>query len=393
MSTLPPSDDRRLAENPRVAVDGMLIGGGVSGVETATYGFAVAAARYGRCHYTFFLPQASPLPEVVGDRLQTVRCRIPGRSKGLRMLHQHAVLPRLVAKAGCDILHCPGYLAPMRNRLPVVLTVPDLIAFSHPRLCRPATVLNYRAQLPGAIRRAARIVAPSEFTRRAIGQRFPAAAPRVRTVPLAVDEQFLDDGAPGEGERIRQLYGLPPRFILFVGQIEPKKNLPGLLAAYGELRRLGACDHQLVVVGNRGWEKRELPLLARELGFGDALIMPGFVPRGDLPAFYRAAELFVFPSFCEGFGLPPLEAMACGTPVVVSDGGALPEVVGDAGVVIPRPDAASLAQTICALLKDPDRLRRLGKAGRLRAANFSWRKHVADTEKIYCEAVGRRLSG
>lgn len=378
-----------MTDIPHIAIDGMLLRRGVSGVETAIHGLGRALARYGRLRYTFFMPAGSPLAEVRGNGVDTCRCRIPFASKLLRNLHQQLILPRLLATRHCDLLCAPGYLAPKRVRVPVVLTLFDLIAFTHPGLCRRTTVVNYRLRIPGAVRRATRIVVPSEYTRAELLARFPGAAAKTVVLPLAVDEDFQPERRAGEGEAIRRRYGLPDRFVLFVGQIEPKKNVSGLLRAFCELRNLGWDRHHLVVAGNRGWEACDPFALGRSLGIADRLVLPGFIPRNDLPALYRSADLMVFPSWVEGFGLPPLEAMACGTPVIVSDGGALPEVVGAAAPRIPAGDDAALALAMKNLLGDRDELARRRQAGLAQAATFTWKRHVDSLEKVFSQALKR----
>ncbi len=371
----------------RIGIDAMLVRRGAAGVETAIYGLAEAAARFGRCEYRIFLTRHCGLPDVRGPQTSTIRCAVPGGLRLLRLLHQQLGLPRQLATAGCDLLHAAGYLCPRRPGRPVVLTVFDLIAWSHPHLCRRSTVLNYRLQLPGAVARACRLIVPSVHVRDDLARRFPAAAERIRVVPLAVDERFAAAPAAGEGEALRRAYGLPAQFILFVGQIEPKKNVPGLLRGYAELRRLAPSAPPLVVAGSRGWEPVDPGRLAAELGIAGQVVLPGFVAREDLPALYRAAELFVFPSLCEGFGLPPLEAMAAGTAVVVADRDSLPEVVGDAGLLADPCSPTALAGAMGELLANPERRVALAVAGRQRAAQFTWRRHVEATEAVYREAA------
>jgi glycosyltransferase involved in cell wall biosynthesis len=377
-----------------VAIDGMLVRRGTAGVETATYGLAKALASHGRLRYTLFLPERSTMPDVAGDAIRTVRCRIPCGSRLLRILHQHVVLPGLVRRCGCGLVHCPGYLAPATKRTPILLTLYDLIAFTHPELCRRATVINYRAQLPAALRRARLVAVPSQYTAETVRARFPQVADRLRLVPLAIDPDFTPECAtPDEGARIREKHRLPDRFILFVGQIEPKKNVPGLLQAYCELRREGECRQDLVIAGSRGWEAQDPLDLAKRLGVAESVCLPGFVPREDLPALYRAADLFAFPSFCEGFGLPPLEAMACGTPVVVSNGGSLPEVVPASTPKIDPGDHGALAKAMGQLLVSQEARARTTAEGLRFARDFSWERHVAAMDELYLETAEATVNG
>lgn len=153
-------------------------------------------------------------------------------------------------------------------------------------------------------------------------------------------------------EQVKRKYGIRGEFILFVGRLEPQKNIPSLLDAYGSLYRAGKVSQELVIAGERGWLYEGIFERAKALELEDKVIFPGFVPEGDLPALYSAASLLVYPSFYEGFGLPPLEAMACGTPVVTSNTSSLPEVVGEAGLMVDPEDSAALAQAIHRVLND-----------------------------------------
>jgi glycosyltransferase involved in cell wall biosynthesis len=181
--------------------------------------------------------------------------------------------------------------------------------------------------------------------------------------------------------------GLPERMVLFVGTLEPRKNLPLLLEAYARLRQTG-CTHTLVVAGGKGWYYQAIEATVERLGLRDAVLFPGFVPDEELPLWYNAAELFVYPSLYEGFGLPPLEAMACGTPVITSNAASLPEVVGDAGVVVDAHDVTALARAMADLLGDAERRRRLRAAGLARARQFTWRATANRTAALYHEILG-----
>lgn len=366
-----------------VGIDGMLVRQGVSGVETAIYGLAQALARYGRHRYTLFLGDSSPLADVGGDKFETVRCRIPFGSKLFRIIHQYTFLPQLASSCGCDLFHCPGYVSPTPRNVPLVLTVYDLIAFTHPHLCRKQTVINYRTRMPGALRRAQAVVVPSESARSQLLNYFPEAAGRLHIVPLAVDPEFRPEKSPGEMATISNRYGLSTPFILFVGQIEPKKNVPGLVRAYCELRKFGWTKHSLVIAGSRGWEKQDIHALVQSLGIADSVVLTGFVARRDLPALYRSADLFVFPSLCEGFGMPPLEAMACGTPVIVSDRSSLPELVGDCAPTVDPFDIQGMARAVMESLSSAEKLAKACEAGLQRASQFSQERLASETEAVY----------
>lgn len=180
--------------------------------------------------------------------------------------------------------------------------------------------------------------------------------------------------------------------ILFLGTLEPRKNIVTLLEAYALLRRRKGFAHRLVIAGGKGWYYKEIDAAVERLGLRGEVFFPGFVPQDELALWYAAADLFVYPALYEGFGLPPLEAMACGTPVVVSSASSLPEVVGDAGLLVDPHDPAALAQAMLAVLDDPARHQALRQAGLARASAFSWRAAAQGTAAVYHQILGDKIS-
>jgi glycosyltransferase involved in cell wall biosynthesis len=176
---------------------------------------------------------------------------------------------------------------------------------------------------------------------------------------------------PADAIRVTERYGVSGPYVLYVGSLGPHKNVSALLRAYEQVRACGGISARLVVVGDDRWAAETLNALGR-LQVGNDVVLPGFVPADDLPYFYAGAMCFAFPSQYEGFGLPVLEAMACGTPVIVSNRGALPEIVGGAGVVIDPEDVSSFADAICRLVNDADLRAALSARAQERAGHFSW---------------------
>lgn len=376
----------------RIAINGILLTRCVSGVETAIANLARALARCGQEEYILYLPEPAAVPDITGPRFRTVRCRLPLRSRLGRMFWEQVTLPRLVRRAGVDLLHAPGYLAPLAPGVPVVITVYDLIALLFPRLCTLSNAINYRLQLPLSVARANGIIACSEATRRDLLHRYPKAAPRTSLVPLGVSAEFHPWTDAVQKDALRRRYALPERFILFVGQLEPKKNLAGLLRAFAALRAGGLSTHQLVIAGSRGWGCAAFEQTLAELALGPAVVLPGFIPPADLPGVYSLADLFVFPSLCEGFGLPPLEAMACGVPVVVSNRGALPETVGEAARVVDPMDTAALADAMREILTQDELRRTLVRRGLEHVRPFTWDRTALATEAVYRAVLSRRCA-
>lgn len=375
----------------RIAFNGMLLARQVAGVQTAIANLASALARHGQADYTFYLPASAPALLPPSPRCRVRRCRVPARVRGLRILWEQLWLPRLARRDGADLLHAPGYVAPLAARLPVVITVYDLIALLHPEWCTRANAAHFRLLLPPSVRKAAGIIVPSAVSGRDLAARFPAAAARTRVIPLAVGDAFhAASGLTQEHLAARRAaLGLPERFILFVGQLEPKKNVPTLLRAFRTLRDAG-LPHRLVLAGHRGWGWPAVERTLAELGLAEAVVVTGRVADADLPALYRLAELFVFPSLYEGFGLPPVEAMACGVPTIVSDRGSLPEVAGDAARIVDPTDAAALARALHDLLTDAGLRARCVARGRAHAARYTWRATALATEAFYRDVLAAR---
>jgi glycosyltransferase involved in cell wall biosynthesis len=210
---------------------------------------------------------------------------------------------------------------------------------------------------------------------------------RVHVVHEAAAPQFQPVTDSTTLRRVRATYGLAERFILYVGTIEPRKNLPMLIEAFAERRKCGDLPHQLVCAGPYGWLCDDVERLIERLGLTDAIQITGYVPFGDLPAIYSLAEMFVFPSVYEGFGLPVVEAMACGTPVITADVSALAEVGGGAVAHVPSLDTAALGDELVMLARDAARREHLSALGRERARTFSWQRAARETLAVYRHAA------
>jgi len=271
-------------------------------------------------------------------------------------------------------------LLPLRS-VPTVLTVHDLIFRHLPEHHKMLNRWYLNWALPLYCRRATHIIAISECTRRDLTAAYDVDPEKVSVIHEAADPRF----APQTAERVtaaRQRYGLPERYLLFVGTIEPRKNLTRLLHAFEILRLEGLTDG-LVVVGKRGWLYGDFFAELEQSPVRESVILPGYVPDEHLPAVYAGAQALAFPSLYEGFGLPVLEAMACGTPVACSRTSSLPEVGGEAALYFDPVSADTIQETLRRLLSDAELSAKLATEGYEQAARFSWDRVADETEAVY----------
>jgi glycosyltransferase involved in cell wall biosynthesis len=291
-----------------------------------------------------------------------------------------------VLRLGLDLLHSPDFIPPAFGARRFVITVHDLNFLYYPQFLTAESRRYYNRQIEWATRRAAHILCDSEATRLDLVRLLGVDPEKATTVHLGLDATFRPLPA-ADVEATLARYGLSPGFMLFVGTLEPRKNLPGLLSAYRILLDRGDTRAALLLVGGRGWLYEETFARVEELGLGTRVRFLHGVPDDDLPALYNGATLLTTPSFYEGFGFPALEAMACGTPVVVSDRGSLPEVVGEAGVKVDPDSPEAIADGLAAVLHDSHLRARLREAGLEQAAHFTWEETARKTLTVYREAL------
>lgn len=295
------------------------------------------------------------------------------RPRPARFAFQQGLLPPACAALRVDVLHSPSFLMPAwRGRPRHLLTVHDMTFFSlpevHTRLHRSRA---FRSLVLGSIRRADLINAPSAAARDALRAMFPEMPPeKVRVVPYGISPAFQPAGP--KLDRAASPWMPPAPYVLSVGTIEPRKNAGVLLEAYRRLARDGRIAEHLVLAGERGHGWSDVAVAIRRAGLEGRVHAPGFVPDADLPALYRGARLFVYPSLAEGFGFPPLEAMACGVPVVASTGSSLGENLAGAADLVSPGDADGLAAAMRRMLCDEGHRQARIRDGLTRAAAFRW---------------------
>ncbi|MGI8589038.1 MAG: glycosyltransferase family 4 protein [Chloroflexia bacterium] len=341
--------------------------------------------------YTLYIgpgARGRPTDFVASGRARLRVSRWPTVQPEARIAWEQTALPLLAARDLLDVLHCPVLVRPFVSPVPTVITVHDLVFLRYPQRFPLAKRLYLTALARVSVRRASRIIAVSEATRRDLGELLGVPAGRVTVVPNGVDLRRFHPRPADQVEAFRREHGLPERMILYIGTLEPRKNLTTLLRAYAAAKAdLGGA--RLVIGGGEGWFYDEIFRTAAELGLldgPDAVRFAGYVPDAELALWYNSATAFVYPSDYEGFGLPPLEAMASGVPTVVADRSSLPEVVGDAGLLVDPHSTAALADALRAVLR-PETAAGFAEAGPRRAARFPWSAAAEATLRVYREAA------
>lgn len=322
------------------------------------------------------------LPGRPGDTVAVSGPRCPSRAAWT-----FGLLPFWLPRAGIDLFHATSYYAPFTKDVPTVVTVHDLTVLAHPELHPTARVLRARAVLRRVATRAAAIIVPSEATKLDVTRLLDIPAERIHVVPGAAATCFQPLPAQAAIRMTLARFGHAPGFLLAVGTLEPRKNLARVVEALARVR-LSGHPARLVVAGPAGWKYRPVLDTIRRLGLSDAVDFLGFVADDDLRALMGAAAGLVYPSLHEGFGLPVVEAMACGLPVVTSDTGALREVAEGAALLVDPTDVDSIAGGMLGLLDEAVRSR-LRTAGLRRAAQFSWQRAARETLAVYRAVLER----
>jgi glycosyltransferase involved in cell wall biosynthesis len=342
---------------------------------------SLVALDPGTTYTAFYNRPADAAPDPPVDQLPTI-C-VPWGDKPWRlrtMLAHLARRPQDSLLPGVDLFHGTDHLLPYLARIPGVFTLYDLtylLTDTHSSLNRMFLTL----MVPRFLDAARGVITISESTRRDLLRQYGVNPAKVHVIYGGVSPRFRP-APPTACAETRARYGLPEHYLLTVGTIEPRKNLPRLLEAYGTLLARG-MQIGLVIAGRRGWRSEEFFTRLGQLGLDNKVLLLHNVPDADLPPLYGAADLFVFPSLYEGFGLPPLEAMACGAAVIASNTSSLPEVIGNAGVMVDPRDSGALAAAIEGVLANPDLSLRLKAAGATRAARFTWQAAAQATQQVY----------
>jgi len=395
----------------RIGIDAMLLWGEWTGIGRAVWEVARRLSADPRGHeYVFYASRGfKRRREIAAPHFRVRRTWFSARNRTLRVFWEQLRLPRISA-GEVDVLHAPAYVMPLISLAPVVVTVHDTIALRHPELVGRASVSHMKRFLPKTLARAEIVLVPSdavakdlrslarEFEREDQKRSRPAQpAPlkinlddKLRVVPFGVGPEF----APLEGESARAEaragLGIDKPYVLFVGRIEPKKNLRRVVEAFFAAAMAKKLPHDLVIAGPGTWRaNRSLRKSIRALGMAERVKLLGYVPDDRMPRLYAAAEAVLFPSKVEGFGFPLLEAMASGTPCVISRDAALRELAAKAALPVDADNLVRLRGALEKVLLKEDTSRDLRAKGLARAREFTWERTVDLTLAAYVEARGR----
>ncbi len=371
-----------------IAIDAHSVGTGLAGNETYITNLIEAlAAEPAQSHrFTLYVTKREAVARFAGRWSHVaVRRTLPHTP----LVRIPITLSAELRRRPVDLLHVQ-YTAPPFAPCPVVATIHD-ISFEHlPETFKRRSRWQLRLTVRRTARQAAHVITPSEFTRQDIIRTYGLLPERVSVIPLAAAAHLAPVEDAGEIARVKGRYGITGEYILAVGSIQPRKNLTRLVAAYSGLRRARSQAKlpQLVLVGKRAWLYEETLRAVETCGIASQTIFTDYVPECDLPALYSGALCFVYPSYFEGFGLPPLEAMQCGAPVITGNQTSLPEVVGDAGLLIDPFDTDALTAALARLLDDEQLRDELRARSLRRAALYNWRDTARMTLQVYQRAKG-----
>lgn len=318
-----------------------------------------------------------------GKNFHKVICRLPNKFLGSWL--EKGYLPADIFTGRVNIFHGPAFTLLKQRYGKKVVTIHDLMFMHHPEFLKEDWVEPLRKSTSRAIKEADAIIAVSNSVKNEILEFFRVPAEKVHVIYNGIGKEFIPHHDLSRRDYIKSKYGIKSRYILFVGNIEPKKNLLRLIEAYSRFIKMSSEEFQLVIAGPKAWFYDRVKQHASSLGLMENVIFTGFVPGEDLPLLYSFADIFTFPSLNEGFGIPLIEAMACGTPVVASKIDSLTEVAGDAALMIDPCDVEEIADSLYIMMTDSEKRTKYVTNGFMRAKRFSWGKTAEETLRLYRE--------
>ena len=365
----------------RVAVDATAVPARLTGAGVYAAKLLAALARRDDLELEVFCaPGSAAALAAPGLRLRPVTIAAAGRPA--RIAWTQLVAGRAARRRSADLLHGVHYELPLRAGLPALVTVHDLTMLTHPEWHEASKVRYFGWAMRRAVAAARRVLCVSAATARDLRELLGVPPDRIDVTPLGTD---LRPASAEAVDAVRRRLGLDGPYLLGLGTVEPRKDLPTLVRAFASLA--AELPHRLVLAGLAGWGVGALAAEVAASGVAERVLLAGYVPEADKAALYTGADVFAYPSRYEGFGLPVLEAMACGTPAVTTTGGSLPEVAGDAAALVEPGDAGALAAAVAKLAADPAARHAAAGHGLARAATFTWERCADLTAAAYQRAL------
>lgn len=373
----------------RIGIDLHMVNDFMQGSRTYTYNVIRALIEIDpeNDYYLYFTNKPKSLPSLFQKSNVHIRRIVPAN----RIVRLPISFPLKLAIDRIDVFHCQ-YMGPPFSATPYVVTLHDIIHEIYPEFYPDSLRFFMSLFYPLSARRAATVLTVSEYCKEAIVKLYKVPEKNVIVAYDGVSDEFKPIRDKSLVNSVGKKYGINKKYILFVGRLEPRKNIPGLFKAFYFLKKHHNIPHQLVIVGMKDFKYNEIYDTVRRLKLDEDIVFTGRVEQEDLPMIYNGADLFVFPSFGEGFGIPPLEAMACGIPVITSNTTALPEVVGDAGIMINPWKNEELSEAMYKVLNDSDLRVRMKRDGLEQSKKFSWTITSEKVLKVY-EEVYRKSYG
>lgn len=371
----------------RIGLDGDILGRRRTGDESYLVGLMRGLATVDRENdYVVYVRDVERVRPMFADGHAFDFQAVTPRSIWLRFAYG---LPAALRREPVDLLHVQ-YFVPPRTRAPVVVTAHDISFAVHPEYFTRRDRLLLGRLVPWSLRRADQIITDAEFTRDEMTRVYGLDPGRIAVIPLAADPRYR----PLDRERCRATvadrHGTHDGFLLYVGTLQPRKNVAALVEAYAEFRRRTRMPHKLVITGRPKYQFAPVFEAIARSGFERDIVFTGWVDDADIPMYYNAADAFVFTTLYEGFGLPVVEAMACGTPVICSNNSCMPETAGSAAVLVNPRDVNSIAEAMVRVMTDSTERDRLREAGLRRSAELSWERTARQTLTVYRDVMARR---
>lgn len=283
-----------------------------------------------------------------------------------------------------DIIHHPAFYGPISHEIPTLITVHDLAFLENPNWFPYYISTYYKITIPRSILRADMVITDSQYIAQQIKKHFNVPDAKIRTIYLGVSELFKPVSSQ-EISKIKEKYRLPSRYLLYLGTLEPRKNIPNMLRGWG--KSFPTTRTPIVLIGRKGWKTGEIYKTINKSPYKEHIQLLGYVPDEDIPSIICGAEAFVYLSFYEGFGLPPLEAMKCGIPVIASNSGSLKEILSNYAILVNPNDVDNISESIVKIIEDETLKQHLVANGIIYANSFTWEKTAIETHKVYKQCI------